>query len=66
MNKRSTELDIAKGIGSAVCVLEFQITFPYRISRTLICAMHYICGYLYQKYIRERLSMVEKSMIAIL
>lgn len=53
-------------LGIAVCVLGFQVTFPYRISRTLICAMYYICGYLYQKYIRERLSMVVKSMIAIL
>lgn len=39
--------------GIAACVLGFSITFPYRISRTLICSLFYVCGYLYRKYLKD-------------
>lgn len=35
-------------LGVIVCIVGFEITFPYRISRTLICSLYYICGYLYK------------------
>lgn len=41
--------------GVAVCALGFSVTFPHRISRTLICSFFYVSGYLYQKNISARL-----------
>lgn len=41
------------GAGLLACILGFYISFPYRYSRTLICMLFYICGYLYQKYLRN-------------
>ncbi|NEX02325.1 Fucose 4-O-acetylase [Pseudobutyrivibrio sp. NOR37] len=38
-------------ISVIVVVLGFQITFPYRISRTLICSGFYVMGFIYNKYL---------------
>lgn len=51
-------------VGCIASILGFYVTFPYRISRTLICSLFYICGYLYNKHLRYRISTVRKSIIA--
>lgn len=51
--------------GSIICILGFYVNFPYRISRTLICAMFYICGYLYNKYLKSKINHM-KNQIACL
>lgn len=51
--------------GSISCIVGFYINFPYKISRTLICAMFYICGYLYNKYLRLKVDYI-KNIIACL
>lgn len=52
-------------VGVLIAVLGFQITFPYKISRTLICALFYISGYLYQKHIRYRIPYIITCFISI-
>ncbi len=47
---------ILLGASAAVCVLGFSVTFPHRISRTLICSFFYVCGYLYKKYFRDHIA----------
>jgi len=52
-------------IGLIGCILGFYHTFPYRISRILICALFYICGYLYKKYIKATITGRIKDLFAI-
>lgn len=52
-------------VGIAIAILGFQITFPYKLSRTFICLLFYISGYLYKKYISGRLGIVCETIIAI-
>ena len=52
-------------IGIVVAILGFQITFPYKLSRVFICALFYVFGYLYQKYIRQHIAYYVSTMIAI-
>lgn len=52
-------------LGGVVAILGFQVTFPYKISRTLICAFYYIAGYLFQKYIRTHISSAVSCALAI-
>lgn len=52
-------------VGILSATLGFQITFPYRVSRTLICALFYILGYLFQRYIRKHISYGVSSLVAI-
>lgn len=52
-NKRFGDL-VLLGVGVAACGIGFLVTFPYRLSRTLICLLFYICGYLYKKYLKYR------------
>ena len=47
---------ILLAVSVAVCVLGFSVTFPHRISRTLICSFFYVCGYLYKTYLRDRIA----------
>lgn len=53
------------GVGAAACGIGFLITFPHRISRTLICSVFYICGYLYKKYLRDHINERIKNVGAI-
>ena len=46
------------------CILGFYVTFPYKISRTLICSLFYVCGYLYNKYLSLKINIVLKNIIA--
>ena len=50
--------------GILICFLGFSITFPYRISRTLICSLFYIFGYLYKKYLMQNISALFKNIFA--
>ena len=43
-------------IGVITTSVALNITFPYRISRTLICSFFYILGYLYKRYLKTRIS----------
>lgn len=38
-------------LGILACCVGMSISFPYRISRVLICSLFYVLGYLYNKYI---------------
>jgi fucose 4-O-acetylase-like acetyltransferase len=53
-------------IGIIIAVVGFQITFPYRISRTLICFLFYVSGYIYQKYIRSHIKYVVELILSII
>ncbi len=46
-------------------IIGFQITFPYRISRTLICLMFYSSGYIYQNHIKSYIKHVAKIPISV-
>ena len=48
-----------------ICVIGLQITFPYKISRMLICSLYYVSGYLFQKYIRDFISNRLKSFLSV-
>lgn len=52
-------------IGVFTCVIGLQITLPYRISRTFICFLYYISGYLFQKYIRNSINFIIKTVLSI-
>ena len=53
--------------GIISCIIGMMITFPYRISRVLICGCFFVLGYLYTKYISVRLkNLVWKNIIAII
>lgn len=41
-------------LGILACWIGLYVTFPYRISRTLVCGFFYICGHLYNKYLRNK------------
>ena len=41
-------------LGIIGLLIGFYVTFPYRINRTLICGFFYICGHLYNKYLRNK------------
>lgn len=62
--KKKTSDIILLIIGIAVSILGFQITFPYKISRVLICALFYVAGYLYQKYVRGHIAYAVSTVIA--
>lgn len=58
--------DIVLLIGSGfISLLGFYVTFPYKISRILICLSFYVGGYLYNKYIRYHLRECIKNIIAL-
>ena len=51
--------------GILIAVLGFQVTFPFKISRTLICSLFYVIGYLYQKYIRKHICYMVSTGLAL-
>lgn len=51
-------------IGCFSCILGFHVIFPYRISRTLICFLFYICGYLYNKHLSFKINAAMKNIMA--
>lgn len=57
-------------IGLLICILiaivGFYITFPYKISRTLICALFYFSGYIFQKYIRNHIPNILKYILSVI
>ncbi len=54
---------LAGGIVTLITGLE--ITFPYRISRTLICSGFYVFGYIYNKYVSKHIAGPVKFIVAI-
>jgi fucose 4-O-acetylase-like acetyltransferase len=42
-------------ISVAACFTAMNITFPFRISRVIILGLFYACGYLYGKYIENKI-----------
>ncbi len=48
-------------LGVAACTVGFYITFPYRISRTLICSLFYVCGYCWKSLTDCRMREFEKN-----
>lgn len=52
-------------LGIAVCFVGIQYNFPYNLSRTMICFLFYISGYLYQKYMRDRINPIIKNIMPI-
>lgn len=52
-------------ISAAIMAIGFHITFPYRISRTLICSGFYVMGFMFNKYLRERINVVVGGFVAV-
>lgn len=48
--------------GITLSVVGFTVTLPYRQSRTFICGLFYICGYMYMKYIHKYIKQHRKVM----
>lgn len=56
--------DVGLLICAGLCTVGINKTFPYRISRTLICSLFYASGFAYNKYIRNRISIGVKNILA--
>ena len=51
-------------IFAGICTVGLNITFPYRISRTMICSLFYASGFVYNNRIRNRISTSIKNIMA--
>lgn len=63
-NPKHTDIALTV-ISIAIAIFGFEVTLPYRISRVLICGMFYVAGYLYQKYLREKITLRKGAAVAI-
>lgn len=52
-------------LASVICLIGFKITFPYKISRVMICSLFYVGGYLYNKYLREKVTFIYGNIILV-
>lgn len=53
-------------IGVGICICGFLVDLPYKQSRTLICCLFYILGFLYQKYTISSISAQMKNISAVI
>ena len=59
--------DVILGIiGLIICVWGVSITYPYRISRTMICFFFYVLGYIYKKYLHNKVNILLVVLMALI